>query len=474
MADTSATLLLRTEPIGKLLLRYSLPAIAAMVVFSLYNIIDSIFIGHGVGPLAISGLAITFPVMNLTFALVLLVGIGGASICSIRLGQQDIDGATRVLGNVLLLGLINGVTFGLLSQLVLDPVLTAFGASEHTLPYARDFMQIILYGLPVTCTMFGLNHIMRATGYPQKAMLSAVLTVGMNIILAPIFIFWLEWGIRGAAIATVLSQCVGMVWAVSYTHLRAHETVDQRGVVWVLSHFRNPKSTVHFRQGTFRLRWKIVSSIFSIGMSPFLLNVCACLVTVLINIGLKRYGGDMAIGAFGILNRILILFVMLVMGLTQGMQPIVGYNYGAQQFERVKQTLKYGVITGGLITTAGFLAGQFAPEIVSRMFTDDAGLIALSVEGMRLATLVFPLVGIQIVVGNFFQSIGKAKLSIFLSLTRQLLFLAPCLLILPRFFELKGIWISLPVSDSLSFVTSMGVLYMFLREMRRAHHSREA
>ena len=285
-------------------------------------------------------------------------------------------------------------------------------------------------------------------------MLSAVLTVGMNVILAPIFIFWLEWGIRGAAVATVLSQCVGMVW--------------------VLSHFRNPNSTVHFRRGTFRLRRKIVSSIFSIGMSPFLLNVCACLVTVLINIGLKQYGGDMAIGAFGILNRILILFVMLVMGLTQGMQPIVGYNYGAQQFERVKQTLKYGVITGGLITTAGFLAGQFTPEIVARMFTNDAGLISLSVEGMHLATLVFPLVGIQIVVGNFFQSIGKAKLSIFLSLTRQLLFLAPCLLILPRFFGLNGIWISLPVSDSLSFVASMGVLYMFLREMRRAHHSREA
>ena len=454
MADTSATLLLRTEPIGKLLLRYSLPAIAAMVVFSLYNIIDSIFIGHGVGPLAISGLAITFPVMNLTFALVMLVGIGGASISSIRLGQQDMEGASRVLGNVLLLGLINGVGFGLGAQLVLDPVLRAFGASPETLPYARDFMQIILLGFPVTCTMFGLNHMMRATGYPHKAMLSAVVTVGVNIILAPLFIFWLHWGIRGAAIATVLSQFMGMLW--------------------VLHHFRNPHSNVHFQPGIYRLRWKIVRSIFSIGMSPFLLNVCACLVTVLINIGLKRYGGDMAIGAFGILNRILILFVMLVMVLTQGMQPIVGYNYGAQQFERVKQTLKYGVITGGLITTAGFLAGQFAPEIVSRMFTDDAGLIALSVEGMRLATLVFPLVGIQIVVGNFFQSIGKAKLSIFLSLTRQLLFLAPCLLILPRFFELKGIWISLPVSDSLSFVTSMGVLYMFLREMRRVHHSREA
>ena len=454
MADTSATLLLRTEPIGKLLLRYSLPAIAAMVVFSLYNIIDSIFIGHGVGPLAISGLAITFPVMNLTFALVLLVGIGGASICSIRLGQQDIDGATRVLGNVLLLGLINGVTFGLLSQLVLDPVLTAFGASEHTLPYARDFMQIILYGLPVTCTMFGLNHIMRATGYPQKAMLSAVLTVGMNIILAPIFIFWLKWGIRGAAIATVLSQCVGMVW--------------------VLSHFRNPKSTVHFRPGTFRLRWKIVSSIFSIGMSPFLLNVCACLVTVLINIGLKRYGGDMAIGAFGILNRILILFVMLVMGLTQGMQPIVGYNFGAQKHDRVKQTLKLSILTGVCITSSGFLICELFPHAVSAIFTNDQELIDIASRGVRICVLMFPLVGIQIVVGNFFQSIGKAKLSIFLSLTRQLLFLAPCLLILPRFFELKGIWISLPVSDSLSFVTSMGVLYMFLREMRRVHHSREA
>ena len=454
MTQTKNPHVLETESIGKLLIQYSIPAIIAMTVTSVYNIVDSIFIGHGVGPLAISGLALTFPLMNLIIAFSTLIGVGGAAISSIYLGQKDDLKATEVLHNVLILCILTGICFGGIIYYFLDEILIFFGASTSTLPYARDFMQIILYGLPVTCTMFGLNHIMRATGYPQKAMLSAVLTVGMNIILAPIFIFWLKWGIRGAAIATVLSQCVGMVW--------------------VLSHFRNPKSTVHFRQGTFRLRWKIVSSIFSISMSPFLLNVCACLVTVLINIGLKRYGGDMAIGAFGILNRILILFVMLVMGLTQGMQPIVGYNYGAQQFERVKQTLKYGVITGGLITTAGFLAGQFAPEIVSRMFTDDAGLIALSVEGMRLATLVFPLVGIQIVVGNFFQSIGKAKLSIFLSLTRQLLFLAPCLLILPRFFELKGIWISLPVSDSLSFVTSMGVLYMFLREMRRVHHSREA
>lgn len=453
MKDSNATLLLGTEPIGTLLLRYSLPAIAAMVVFSLYNVIDSIFIGHGVGSLAISGLAITFPVMNLTFALVMLVGIGGASISSIRLGQQDTEGASRVLGNVLLLGLINGVGFGVLAQFVLDPVLRAFGASPETLPYARDFMRIILLGFPVTCTMFGLNHMMRATGYPHKAMLSAVVTVGVNIVLAPLFIFWLHWGIRGAAIATVLSQFMGMLW--------------------VLHHFRDPRSNVHFQPGIYRLRWKIVRSIFSIGMAPFLLNVCACLVVVLVNTGLKEHGGDLAIGAFGIINRVIIVFVMIVMGLTQGMQPIVGYNYGAQRIGRVRQTLKYGIVAGGLITTAGFLSCQFAPAFVSRLFTTDEALIALSVEGMRLVTLVFPLVGIQIVIGNFFQSIGKAKLSIFLSLTRQLLFLAPCLIVLPRSFGLDGIWLSLPLSDVLSFMTTMAVLFVFNREMRRMHAAQE-
>lgn len=449
MKDANAPLLLGTEPIGKLLVRYSLPAIAAMVVFSLYNVIDSIFIGHGVGPLAISGLAITFPVMNLTFALVTLVGIGGASISSIRLGQQNVEGAQRVLGNVLLLGLINGVGFGVLAQFILDPVLWAFGASADTLPYARDFMRIILFGFPVTCTMFGLNHMMRATGYPHKAMLSAVLTVGVNIVLAPLFIFWLHWGIRGAALATVLSQFMGMLW--------------------VLSHFRNQRNNVHFKRGIFRLRWNIVRSIFSIGMAPFLLNVCACVVVVLVNTGLKRYGGDLAIGAFGIVNRVIIVFAMIVMGLTQGMQPIVGYNYGAKQMERVRQTLRYGIAGGGLITTAGFLICQLAPVFVARLFTDDAKLIGLSVEGMRLMTILFPVVGVQIVIGNFFQSIGRAKLSIFLSLTRQLLFLAPFLLILPHFFGLDGIWISLPVSDMLSFIATMGVLFMFSREMRRAH-----
>uniref|UniRef100_UPI003FD7AEEB MATE family efflux transporter n=1 Tax=Alistipes putredinis TaxID=28117 RepID=UPI003FD7AEEB len=262
MKQTVTPLRLGSDRISSLLVRYAIPSIIAMTSSSLYNIVDSIFIGHGVGPIAISGVALSMPLMNIASAFGSLIGIGAAALTSIRLGQGRREAAEGVLGNVVLLNFLVAALFTAVGLLLLDPILCFFGASDATIGYARDFMQIILYGLPVTCTMFGLNHIMRATGYPQKAMLSAVLTVGMNIILAPIFIFWLEWGIRGAAIATVLSQCVGMVW--------------------VLSHFRNPKSTVHFRQGTFRLRWKIVSSIFSIGMSPFLLNVCACLVTVLI------------------------------------------------------------------------------------------------------------------------------------------------------------------------------------------------
>lgn len=445
MVNVDSTLLLGTESVRRLLVQYSLPAIAGMVVFSLYNIIDSIFIGQGVGPLAISGLAITFPIMNLTFAFGLLVGVGGASISSIRIGQKDMDGAGKVLGNVLMLNIINGVWFSLVTIFFLDEILWSFGASPETLPYAHDFMKIILLGLPVTYTLFGLNYIMRATGYPKKAMLSALVTVGFNIILAPIFIFTLHWGIRGAAVATVLSQFMGMLW--------------------VLHHFRNPKSFIHFQPGIYALRKSIVASIFSIGMSPFLMNVCACAVVVIINTGLKRYGGDMAIGAFGILNRVLILFVMIVMGLAQGMQPIIGYNYGAKQLARVKQTLKYGLIGGMAITTAGFIAAQLFPEAIARMFTQDEGLIALSIDGLHIATLAFPLVGCQIIIGNFFQSIGRAKLSIFLSLTRQLVFLVPCLLLFPHFWELEGIWWSIPISDTLAFITALGVLFLFLKQV---------
>lgn len=318
--------ILGTERIGKLLVQYSIPAIIGMTITSLYNIIDSIFIGHGVGPMGIAGLAITFPLMNLVVAFCTMVSAGGSTISSIRLGQKDLDGATEVLGNTLMFCLVNAFIFGSVSFIFLDDILRFFGASNDTLPYARDFMQVILLGTPVTYTMIGLNNIMRATGYPKKAMLTSMVTVVCNIILAPIFIFQFDWGIRGAATATVISQFIGMVW--------------------VVSHFLQKTSVVRLQRGFWKMKKRIISSILSIGMSPFLMNVTACVIVIIVNNSLQQYGGDMAIGAYGIINRLLVLYVMIVLGLTMGMQPIVGYNFGAQKHDRVKATLRLTIIAG--------------------------------------------------------------------------------------------------------------------------------
>ncbi|MEG0427879.1 MAG: MATE family efflux transporter [Akkermansia sp.] len=445
MAENDKMFALGHAPIGKLLLRYSLPAIAGMVVFSLYNIIDSVFIGHGIGPLAISGLAVAFPMMNLVFAFSLLIGIGGASVSSLRMGAKDIEGAFRVLGNVVVLNIIVAIGFGWLSFYFLDEILIAFGASAESLPYGRDFMQIILLGLPVTYMMFNLNHIMRATGYPQKAMISSIVTVVINVILAPIFIFWLEWGTRGAAVATVIAQLCGL-W-------------------WVLHHFMNQSSTIHFKRGIYQWRGKIIKNILAIGMSPFFMNICGCSVVVVLNAGLKNYGGDMAIGAFGIINRVLSLFVMVVIGLTQGMQAIIGFNYGAKNFARVKQTLTYGLIAAASFMALGTLIAEVFPRQIAEIFTDDSELIQFSVTGLRFTMIVFPIVGCQIVIQNFFQAIGKAKISIFLSTTRQLLLLIPCLLILQYFWGLTGIWISIPLTDFLAFTLAASVLIIFFKKM---------
>ena len=312
--------LMGTEPIGKLLLQYSIPAIIGMTIVSLYNIIDSIFIGHGVGAMAIAGLAITFPMMNLTAAFGNLVSAGGSTISSIRLGQKDMTGVNKVLGNTLMLCIVNSVIFGGLSFLFLDPILRFFGASGETLPYARDFMQIILAGTPFAYVMIGMNYVMRATGHPKKAMLTSMTSVLVNVILAPLFIFQFDWGIRGAALATVCSQFIGMLW--------------------VLNHFLNKKSDIRLQRPYLKLERRIVGDIFSIGMSPFLMNVTACVIVIIINNALSNHGGDLAIGSYGIINRLLMLYLMIVMGLTMGMQPIIGYNFGARKPERVKQTLR--------------------------------------------------------------------------------------------------------------------------------------
>lgn len=446
----SSPVSLGSDPIGKLLVKYSVPAIIASVATSLYNIIDSIFIGQGVGPMAIAGLAITFPLMNLVAAFCMLIAVGGATISSIFLGQKDISRATDVANNVMTFCLIHSVLFGGLALLFLDPILIFFGATPETVPYAREFMQIILYGTPVSFVFIGLNYLMRATGYPTKAMISALISVVTNVILAPIFIFKLGLGIRGAAMATVLGQSVAFIW--------------------VLLHFFNKHSYVHFKRGNKWFSMDIARKIYSIGMSPFLMNVCACIVVVFINKSLLDTGGNdgnLAVGAYGIINRTTMFFVMIVFGVTQGMQPILGYNYGAGNEKRVKSTLNKGIFIGVFITFVGWIITELAPDEVSRLFTTDPQLIKIAAEGFKIYFICYPVVGCQIVIQNFFQSVGKPQLSIFLSLTRQLVFLLPFLWILPHYFGIEGVWASMSASDVIASIIAVLTLIIVRRRNSR-------
>lgn len=441
---------LGTERIRKLLVQYAVPAIIAMTASSLYNIIDSIFIGQGVGAMAISGLALTFPLMNLAAAFGSLVGVGAATLISVRLGQKDYETAQRVLGNVVTMNLIIGFSFGFIALIFLDPILYFFGASETTLPYAHDFMTIILLGNVVTHMYLGLNAVLRASGHPKQAMYATITTVIVNTILAPIFIYVFEWGIRGAATATVTAQIVSLIWQFRI--------------------LTNKNELLHLRRGIYRLKKKIVLDSLAIGMSPFLMNLAACLIVILINKGLKEYGGDLAIGAYGIVNRIGFFFVMIVIGINQGMQPIAGYNFGAQQYDRVMRVVKLTMIGATCVTTFGFIIGEFFPHLVASIFTTDQQLIDLAAEGMRIVVFCFPIIGIQMVTTNFFQSIGMASKSIFLSLTRQLLFLLPGLLILPHIMEnlgnngALGVWLSMPVAD---FFATIVAIFMFRNQLKK-------
>jgi putative MATE family efflux protein len=428
MKETSE--ILGTEKIWKLLVRYSLPAIIGTTATSLYNIIDRIFIGHGVGPLAIAGLALSFPLMNLAAAFGAFVGIGASVMVSIRLGQKDKNGAALFLGNAFILNIIIGSMYSIIMLIFLDDVLYIFGASNDTLPFTRDFMQIILAGNIFTHLYLGMNSIMRASGYPREAMIATLITIGVNIVLAPLLIFGFQWGIRGAATATVAAQITG--------------------TIIVFLHFLRPHSTVRFIRGCFKLKLSVIREIFSIGISNFILLICASLVVMLVNLGLGKYGGDFAIGAFGVINSIASLFLMIVLGFTQGMQPVAGYNYGARNFQRVITVLNYSLIAGSSITITGFLLMQLIPGVLAGMFTSSYELIEISVNGMRIYAAMFFLVGFQMVVANYFQALGKARISIFLSLIRQALVLIPALLILPKFFGLTGVWISAPVSDFIS------------------------
>ena len=439
-------LTLGTEPVGKLLRQYAIPAIIAMTASSLYNMVDRIFIGQGVSALAISGLAVTFPLMNLAAAFGSLVGVGASTLISVKLGQRDYKTAQQILGNVLVLNTIIGVVFMVFALLFLNPILFFFGASEQTIGYARDYMIIILLGNPITHIYLGLNSVLRSAGHPQKAMYATIMTVVLNSILDPLFIFGFKWGIQGAAIATILSQLVALMWQFKL--------------------FSNKDELLHFHRGIFHLKRRIVFDSLAIGMAPFMMNLAACFIVILINNGLKSHGGDLAIGAYGIVNSVAFLFVMIVMGLNQGMQPIAGYNYGALQMDRVVEVLRKTIFYATLITTAGFLAGELIPRLIVRIFTPDETLMDLAVYGMRITVMFFPLVGFQMVVSNFFQSIGMAKKAIFLSLTRQVIFLIPFLLILPHFFGITGVWASLPAADFVAFVVSAIMLVIQIKKFK--------
>lgn len=447
MAKENSPLVLGTEPIGKLLTQYAIPAIIAMTASSLYNMADSIFIGHGVGPLAISGLALTFPLMNLAAAFGSLVGVGASTLVSVKLGQRDYDGANKVLGNVLVLNVILGIAFTFIFLWQLDPILYFFGASENTIGYARDYMQVILLGNVVTHMYLGLNAVLRSSGFPRMAMYATLASVVINCVLNPLFIFGLGWGIRGSALATVISQVISLAGQ--------------------FIHFSSPKQILHFHRGIYRLRTEIVKGILYIGMSPFLINLCSCLIVILINRGLKEYGGDMAIGAYGIVNRIVFLFIMVIMGFNQGMQPIAGYNFGARQYARVTEVTKLTMWWAIGVATAGFLLCQLFPSVIVRLFTSDDELIGAAVFGLHIVFAVFPIVGFQMVATNFFLSIGMSKKAIFLSLTRQMLFLIPFLLIMPRFYGTLGVWISMPMADTVATVVTALVLVNQFRQFKK-------
>lgn len=447
MAKQNSPLALGTEPIGKLLTQYAIPAIIAMTAASLYNIADSIFIGHGVGPKAISGLALTFPLMNLAAAFGSLVGVGASTLVSVKLGQKDYEGANKVLGNVLVLNVFLGIVFTIVFMALLDPILYFFGASEHTIGYARDYMQVILLGNVVTHMYLGLNAVLRSSGYPQMAMYATLASVVINCILNPVFIFGFDWGIKGSAWATVISQVISLTGQ--------------------FIHFSSPKQLLHFKKGIYRLRSEIVKGILYIGMSPFLMNLCSCLIVILINRGLKEHGGDMAIGAYGIVNRVVFLFIMIIMGFNQGMQPIAGYNYGARQFDRVTQVTRLTMWWAIGVATFGFVLCQLFPALIVRMFTNDAELILAAVYGLHVVFAVFPIDGFQMVATNFFLSIGMSKKAIFLSLTRQMLFLIPCLIILPRYLGTLGVWISIPIADLTAAVVTAIVLVRQFRKFKK-------
>ena len=444
--NKQAALELGTKPVGALLWQYALPAMVAMVASSLYNIIDRSVIGQIVGPEAIAGLGITFPFMNLSAAFGAAVGVGASTCISVKLGQRDYRTAQYLLGNTVTLNLIVGLAFMTVCMIFLDPILLFFGASEITLPYAREFMQVILAGNVVTHMYFGMNAVLRAVGKPRHAMYATLFTVFCNIVLVIAFVWWFRWGIRGAALSTVTSQTLALCWQ-----------------MWI---FSDKKELLHLKKGIYKLKADLVKNIISIGISPFLMQSTSCVIVIFMNNQFVAYGGDMAVGAYSIANSMVMVFFMFVMGVTQGMQPIIGYNYGAKNFDRMMRCLWIAIFVATAILLVGWALSMLFPRQIARIFTTDPVLLEMSARGIMLDMLVFFVVGSQAVITNFFQCIGKVRISIFLSLSRQLIMLLPMAYVFPLFWGLDGVWYSMPASDFLAFLVTIPILFWYLKKIK--------
>lgn len=438
---------LDSAPVGRLLWRYSIPAITGILVMQLYNLVDRIFIGQVVGDDAIAGLAITFPVANISTALGMLIGAGAGARISIALGSGDASHARHIAGNALTLLLINGTVYIALFGIFIDPILVLFGATPETIPYARDMMLYILPGLLLTNLTFSFNNVMRASGFPTRAMVTMFVGAAVNIALDPLFIYVFGWGIKGAAIATDIAMAVSC-W-------------------FVMWHFMRPRGTVYFERGTYRLNRHIALAIVSIGAAPFIVNIASCLINILINHTLARYGGSAAIASAGVFVTVTAFVCASILGICQGMQPIVGFNYGAGHYHRLRRAFLLASGAATIICLAGFIASLTIPKAMASLFLNDPVLIDTTAGYLKLAMSMFWMVGFQIIATTFFQAIGRASRSIFLSLTRQVIFLIPLLLILPRSYGIEGIWMSFPASDILAFIVTAVMAAAQLRSLSR-------
>lgn len=431
--------------IPSLLWKYFLPAFTGVIINSLYNIIDRIFIGQGVGALALSGLSAVFPVLLIMMAFGLLIGMGASVRISINIGKKDLKRAELVLGNAFVLNIIISILITIFGFIIKTPMLKLFGASDATIVYANEYLNIILLGTILNTIGFSLNNVIRSEGNARIAMYSMLISAGTNLVLDPIFIFGFDMGIKGAAYATIISMAVLCIW--------------------VLFHFRSSRSLIKLKTSNFKLKGDIIKYIITIGFAPFSMQLANSFVQGTLNTQLIKYGGDLAVGAMGIINSIVMFLVMSIFAINMGAQPIIGFNYGAKLYQRVKDTLILSLKSATLISIIGWLLVMLFPASLIKLFNKDSvELLEIGINGLKLIFIAFPIVGFQVIVGNYFQSIGNAKISALLSLLRQVILLIPAILIFPKFWGLNGVWISAPISDSISAVI---VTFFLIKEIKK-------